>query len=83
MTQIFTKVILCLNHVCVGPRLQSPVLVCFDDYKTYIVICTNHVCCFSVFQGSNISGVFFPKGRLFWLKSVQSGFKIQDFEDHI
>ena len=37
----------------VGPRLQSPVLVCFDDHKTYIVICTNHVCCFSVFQGSN------------------------------
>ena len=46
--------------VVVGPRLQSPVLVCFDDYKIYIVICTNHVCCLSVFQGSNETRRFLP-----------------------
>jgi len=44
----------------VGPRLQSPVLLSFDDYKTYIVICTNHVYCLSVFQGSKNSWSFLP-----------------------
>ena len=48
------------SNLCVGPRLQSPVLVCFDDHKTYIVISTNHVCCFRVLM---ILGAFFPKGR--------------------
>ena len=32
----------CFYVKFVGPRLQSPDLSSFDDFKTYIVICTNH-----------------------------------------
>ena len=29
-----------INHLLLAQRLQSPILLCFDDYKTYVVICT-------------------------------------------
>ena len=62
---------------------NHPFLVCFDDYKTYVVICTNPVCVLVCFRILICHGVFFPKGRLIWLKSAQIGFKAQDSQDHI
>ena len=59
-----------------GPMLQSPILLSFDDYKTYIVICTNHVYCLSVFQGSKDSWSVLPLRKV--VLTQVSSFRVQD-----
>jgi len=67
----------------VGPRLQLPILVCFDDYKTYVVICTNHVCCLSVFQGSNDSRSILPYRKVVLTQVTSFRAQVSSLQDHM